>query len=307
MRSHLTCDASSHGLGAACLQDGKPVAYASRALSATQMKYAQIEKDMLAVVFACNKFHDYIYGWQVTIETDHKPLETLFKRCLSLVPQRLQKMMMQLQWYDLNVVYKKGMELYIADTLSRAHVEETAADKEDEYEVLMVTPIAPHRMVELKKETASDPQLAKLTTSIKNGWPESVKETDAEIQEFFNFREQLIIQDDIVYKGERIVVPSTLRSDYLKQIHQGHPGLVAMKNRVRDIFYWPSLSRDVNALVSQCSVCNAYKRHQQKEPLRIHEVPVRPWSVVASDLFVWNGMDYLITADSYSGWFELNT
>ena len=58
----MTCDASSHSLGAACLQDGKPVAYASRALSTTQKKYAQIEKEILAIVFACEKFHDYIYG-----------------------------------------------------------------------------------------------------------------------------------------------------------------------------------------------------------------------------------------------------
>ena len=67
----------------------------------------------------------------------------------------------------------------------------------------MVTPVAPHRMVELKKETASDPQLAKKISTVKNGWPESLKETDPEIQEFFNFREQLIVQDDIVYKGEK--------------------------------------------------------------------------------------------------------
>ena len=214
---------------------------------------------------------------------------------------------MQLQLYDLKVVYKKGSELYIADTLSRAHMEEIAAEEEDGYEVLMVIPIAPHRMVELKKETASDPQLAKLTSTVKNGWPESLKETDPEIQEFSNFREQLIVHDDIVYKGEKIVVPTSLRPEYLKQIHQGHPGAEAMKNRVRDVFYWPSLSKDVDVLQSQCSVCNAYKRHQQKEPLRIHEVPARPWSIVASDLFVWNGMDYLVTADSYSGWIELNT
>ena len=58
----LTCDASSHSLGAACLQDGKPVAYASGALSTTQKKYAQIEKEMLAIVFACETFHDYIDG-----------------------------------------------------------------------------------------------------------------------------------------------------------------------------------------------------------------------------------------------------
>ena len=298
----MTCDASSHGLGAACLRDGKPVACASRALSTTQKKYAQFKKEMLAVVFACNKFHDYIYGRQVTIETDHKPLETLFKRCLSSAPQRLQKMMMQLQRYDLKVVYKKGSELYIADTLSRAHMEETAAEEEDGYEVLMVIPMAPHRMVELKKETASDPQLAKLISTVKNGWPESLKETDPEIQEFFNFREQLIVHDDVVYKGEKIVVPTSLRPEYLKQIHQGHPSTEAMKNRVRDVFYWPSLSEDVDVLQSQCSECNAYKRHQQKEPLRIHEVPARPWSIVASDLFVSNGMDYLVTANSYSGW-----
>ena len=212
-------------------------------------------------------------------------------------------MMMQLQRYDLKVVYKKGSELYLADTLSRAHMEETAAEEEDGYEVLMVTPVAPHRMVELMKETASDPQLAKIIIStVKNGWPESLKETDPEIQEFFNFREQLIVQDDIVYKGKKIVVPASLRPEYLKKIHQGHPGTEAMKNRVRDV-----LSKDVDTLLPQCSVCNAYKRHQQKEPLTIHEVPARPWSIVASDLFVWNGMDYLVTAHSYSGWIELNT
>ena len=151
-------------------------------------------------------------------------------------------MMMQLQRYDLKVVYKKGSELYIADALSRAHMEETAAEEEDGYEVLMVIPIAPHRMVELKKETAFDPQLAKLISTVKNRWPESLKETDPEIQEFFNFREQLIVHDDIVYKGEKIMVPTSLRPKYLKQIHQGHPSTEARKNRVRDVFYWPSLS-----------------------------------------------------------------
>jgi hypothetical protein len=95
------------------------------------------------------------------------------------------------------------------------------------------------------RTTASNPVLAKLITTINNGWHESLKETDPELQIFFNFREQLIVQDDIVFKGEKIVVPSTLRSDHLNQIHQGHPCLEAMKNRVCDIFYWPALSRDV--------------------------------------------------------------
>ena len=87
--------------------------------------------------------------------------------------------------------------MYLADTLSRAHREETAAEEEDGYEVLMVILVAPHRMVELKKETASDPQLAKIISTVKNQWQKSLKEIGPEIQGFFNFREQLIAQDDI--------------------------------------------------------------------------------------------------------------
>ena len=76
----LTCDALKQGLGAACLQKGQPVAFASRVLAANEQKWAQIEKELLAIVFACTKFHDYIYGKEVIIESDHKPLETIFKK-----------------------------------------------------------------------------------------------------------------------------------------------------------------------------------------------------------------------------------
>ena len=88
----LTCDASQSGIGAALLQNEKPVAYASRALTETERRYAQIEKELLAITFACRKFRDYIYGKQVTIETDHEPLITIMKKPLHSAPMRLQKM-----------------------------------------------------------------------------------------------------------------------------------------------------------------------------------------------------------------------
>ncbi len=121
----LSCDASFGGLGAACLHDGLPVAYASRSLTKAEQSYAQIEKELLAVTFACNKFHDYIIRKQVIVETDHKPLETIMKKPLLSAPMRLQRMMLQLQRYDLSLVYKKGSQLFIADTLSRAYLNET--------------------------------------------------------------------------------------------------------------------------------------------------------------------------------------
>ena len=91
-----TCDASQYGLGAACLQDGAPIAYASRSLTPAEMRYPQIEKELLAVLFACSKFNDYIYGKHIQIETDHQPLVTILSKPLHTAPARLERMMLGL-------------------------------------------------------------------------------------------------------------------------------------------------------------------------------------------------------------------
>ena len=98
----IQCDASQSGLGATLLQNGQPVAYASRALTSAETRYAQIEKELLAIVLACERFETYIYGREViTIETDHKPLETIVLKPLHSAPQRLQRMLLRLQKYSL--------------------------------------------------------------------------------------------------------------------------------------------------------------------------------------------------------------
>jgi hypothetical protein len=106
------------------LQEGKPVAYASRALTSAQQQYAQMEKELLAIVYGCRKFHQYVYGRELEVETDHKPLQSIFKKPLHQAPSRLQKMLLQLQSYDLTVTYKPGKEMSLADTLSRANLNE---------------------------------------------------------------------------------------------------------------------------------------------------------------------------------------
>ena len=99
MREKVTiqCDASQHSLGAVLLQGGQPVAYASRALTPTEETYAQIEKELLAIVFACEKFDAYIYGRDsVRVQTDHKPLESIFRQELCVAPKGLQRMIWML-------------------------------------------------------------------------------------------------------------------------------------------------------------------------------------------------------------------
>ena len=109
----LSVDASKSGLGAACLQDDASVAFASRALSDAETRYAQIEKELLAVVFACRKFHDFIYGRRVTIETDHKPLITIVKKPLHAAPARLQRMLFSFSGmtYSLSTRREKSFSL----------------------------------------------------------------------------------------------------------------------------------------------------------------------------------------------------
>ena len=105
----IQCDASQYGLGATIMQKGNPIAYASKTNNSTQKKYAQIEKELLAIVFTCDKFDYYIYGKnKVTILSDHKPLQTLYKKPINEIPIRLQKMMLTLQRYDLNIIYTLG-------------------------------------------------------------------------------------------------------------------------------------------------------------------------------------------------------
>ena len=121
------------GIGACLFQQNRPVLYHSRDLTQSEINYAQIEKELLAVVSAVDKFHTY--GRHVIIETDHKPLEAVCKKSLTSAPKRLQRMLLQLQKYDLEVMYKKGTEMYFADTLSRADLKKTES-KQKNFEVV---------------------------------------------------------------------------------------------------------------------------------------------------------------------------
>ena len=146
----LMCDSSKDGIGAACLEEGKPIAFASRAMMSAETRYAQIEKELAAVVFACTKFHDYIYGKYVTVETDHQPLVTIIKKPLAAAPTRLQRLLMRL-----------GRELYVADALSRAYPKDgdasEATEDSEELEVLSILPVSDAQHKQLIQATAEDP------------------------------------------------------------------------------------------------------------------------------------------------------
>ncbi|KAK2701564.1 hypothetical protein QYM36_019794 [Artemia franciscana] len=133
----LKVDASSHGLGANLCSDGEVVAYASHALSKTEQKYSQLEKEMYAIVYGCKHFHHYLYGRRVNIITDHHLLETIVRNSIHKAPPRVQRLMLQLQPYDLHLQFRPGSEIPIADALSRLHLPDIDEKLATEIDVAM--------------------------------------------------------------------------------------------------------------------------------------------------------------------------
>lgn len=191
----LSVDASAEALGAVLLQSGRPVEFASSTLTDTQRRYAQIEKEMLAIVFACERFRQYILRrCDVTVQSDHKPLEALFKKSLSAVPARLQRMMLQIQCYDFKVVYTPGKFMYIADTLSRAPVSEfynkrISDDLEAQTCFLLEHLQFSDKKLSVIREYLKDDCIAQvLVDYITNGWPRNQYRIEPEIRIFWPYR-----------------------------------------------------------------------------------------------------------------------
>ena len=223
----IQCDASQHGLGAVLLQGGQPVAYASRALTPTEENYAQIEKELLAIVVSCEKFDAHIYGRDsVQVQTDHKPFECICRKVLCVVPKRLQRMLLRLQKYDLDVTYLKGENMLIADTLSRAHLPEVNASVFvrglEEIDHRANLPVSDARWQQVTHASANDPVLKQLRGVIRNGWPERKSDVSECLRPYFDLRDELVVQDVLVFKGARLVVPACMRGELMSVAHSSH-------------------------------------------------------------------------------------
>lgn len=119
---------------------GKPVAYTSAAMTEGQQSCLKVEKEALVIWYGCRKFHQYVYGRPLTIETDHKPIESIATKSLSKAPPRLQRLLFDVQQYAPNTVHRKETELMIADLLSRVCIgNESAGDYTQDMKVLAIT------------------------------------------------------------------------------------------------------------------------------------------------------------------------
>ena len=222
------CDASGQGLGVALLQDGQPLADASRALSGAETRYATIEKEMLATVFAPEKWHQYTFGRPVTVYSDHKLLESITKKPLDRASKRLQGMFMRALAYDIEVSYLNGKEMYLADTLSRAHLPRPSDCWQEEFEAnnapsFLVMP--EEKIHEIRPYAGEDTSLQQLKHITQGGWPADQSSLPLLVTPYFSVRDELAVTDGLIFRGERRLIPKGMRAAVKQNIHSGHQGI----------------------------------------------------------------------------------
>lgn len=302
----IQCDASQNGLGCCLLQEGKPISFASRSLTKTEQNYSQIEKEMLAILFACTKFKFYTYGRRVKVVSDHKPLLSIIKKDIHTIPSaKLQRMRLKLLNFDIELQFAPGKSIHIADYLSRHFIDDDTPEDESISEAILTINVSDEKRIEFQRETESDDQLKKVKQYCKAGWPNDKSKCNTDVKMFYKLRNEIVLEDDLLFYNERLIVPKSMRQQMLKALHESHFGMVKTKRRARDTIYWPRIDNEIEDMVEKCEECQKHQRRMQKEPLICHDIPDRPFEKIACDILEHAAKNYLVIVDYYSKWIEV--
>ncbi|CAK1597505.1 unnamed protein product [Parnassius mnemosyne] len=307
----LTCDASSVGVGAVIShltpEGERPVAYASRSLTAAERAYSQIDREALAIVFGVRKYHQYLYGRKFILRTDHKPLTHIFGKKTGIpvmAASRIQRWAVLLSGYDYNIEYVTSNK-NCADGLSRLPISSNnkkTINREITY-INFVENFLPVTNEDVTKATSKDIILSRIFAYIKSGWPTVCP--GEEVKPYFVRRNELYLDNGSIMWGYRMVIPSYLRPIILKQLHSSHMGIVKTKGLARSYVWWPNIDADVEALCRSCETCAS----EADAPPRAPPNPwpyLPPWSRVHIDfLGPYKGKTYLVLIDSSSKWLEI--
>nr|XP_058962028.1 uncharacterized protein K02A2.6-like [Pocillopora verrucosa] len=255
-KTRIVADAGPTGIGAVLtqFQDGvwRVISYASRNLTDVERRYSQTEKEALALVWACERFNLYVYGRDFELETDHKPLECIYKNT-SKPSARIERWVLRLQSYNFQVVYRPG-KTNIADALSRLNsLDQKDRSGEETDAVKMIaeesTPVV-LTAKEVERASEEDPELTSVRHYIQSGdW------SQCKMPHFLCVKNELCVLGKLVLRGTRIVIPQSLRKQVLHLAHEGHQGIVKMKSRLRTKVCWPKMDTDAERICKSCHGC----------------------------------------------------
>lgn len=307
----LICDASMEGVSAVLAQKEesgreRPVAFASRVLHAAEKNYSVIDREGLAIVFGLTKFFHYLVGNKFVIHTDHKPLLAIFnphKGIPVIAASRMQRWANFLAGFSYQIEHVSSKD-NVADYPSRVPYESWKLWKEDDSYVnfLNMDDSVKIDCEVLRRSTDTDPEL-----KIVRDWLTTGIKRDGAISEAFRkVAVELSVEDGIVMRGLRVVVPIKLRQAVLSQAHRSHLGIVKTKSVLRSYVWWPNIDAELEQHIKNCYECLASRPSPERAELIPWQPPEKVWERVHLDFAgPVNGISYLIVIDALSKWVEV--
>lgn len=309
-QTELYVDASPYGLGAVLVQFDKEnnprvIACASKTLTAAEQKYPQTQKEALAMVWGVEKFSMYLMSISFTIRTDAEANEFIFgglHRIGKRAVTRAESWALRLQPYNFTVRRIPG-NLNLADALSRLVVqsppENSFDDEADDKHLLYLLDVGAMELTWDEIETVSehDIELSNIKTAIETGkWESGLRRYESQAS-------SLRTIGCMIFKNDQVVLPHPLRTRAINSAHQGHMGISSTKRIMREYFWWPGMSSDIEAHVKGCETCLLLSRKNPPIPLTNRELPRGPWEILQIDFYTdkeFGHGEFLVVVDVYS-------
>ncbi|PIK53283.1 hypothetical protein BSL78_09811 [Apostichopus japonicus] len=294
----VTTDASGYGVGSVMtqIQGGQEVTvcFASRKLTAAEQKYSVGEREALACVWAIEKWHTYLWGRPFVLRPYHRALTTLLATSgTGHRPMRIARWATRLCHYNYTVEYKPGIENKVADALSRLPVEHNPAigvvdDDDDDIAGVCQTVLQESSVTctQLQSETNRDEACQTIKGYIQQGWPQSKSGVDDKVKPYYSVHDELSVHDNIIFRGEKVVVPTGLTSIIVSRAHEGHQGMVRTKQRIRKLYWWPGMDNQVTTMVKHCATCNLADKSVsiRVAPMQPVPLPECSWDKLGLDI-----------------------
>ena len=299
----------------------KLVLAGSRFTKPAESRYAPVEGEALAVTYGLNQCRLFVLGSpNLIVAVDHKPLiRILNDRALeSIENPRLLRLKEKTLPYEYQIIHVPGRLNVAPDAMSRypdksmvsdaKSVQETRADEDNSSAfAILQSEMIPGSITwdNINNASAHEEECIELRNTIEAGFPKSKDELPECIRRYYQMQEDLYVIDATIFKGKRMLIPKSLRTQVLDGLHAAHQGVAGMRANARERLFWPGLDADLKLKRDQCHKCNENAPSQPDEPIVYTPVPELPFQQVVTDYYSLKGFDYLIYADRFTGWVEV--
>ena len=305
----VTVDACDDGLGGVLniVVDGveRPIQFVSRKLTPTEKNYPILHREALAVIWAIEKFHSFLFGKEFKVFTDHEPLVSVFKKSdLSVVAKRLQRYVLRVQPYEFSIHYRPGKQNVMADFCSRFPDEsEDTSEVREELQIncLEKTSEMKINLDLIKRETSKDEDLSTLKDSILKG----SKLSREKLKAYSKFWDGLSVEQGVITYQGRVLIPTSIRNKMLELLHSRHLGMIRTKTLARNYTFWLGMNRDIETMIRHCSICQEASRADGVKQFLPWQPAVAPFERIHLDFLDYEGHKFFVMVDAFTQWIEI--